>query len=409
MKIKTILGFMAIGAFALTSCNDEVNPPIENGLYLAEATSNKTFSQQTESITVGIDPIQKTLTAKLAKAVSEDVKVTFELDETLIEQYNSKNGTAYQLIPSASLDFEEGKEIVIPAGKVASESEVFTIRYTKSPNAEVYAIPVRMRYISGPVDIVGNSDHILYLLAAPNIQKSIIVHRGNETSFQIPEVTANEFTIEFWVKVNNKTGWVPSESEPWFGFGKGNDPSKSKRQRIFGDNCGPITVGDVLLRWWADGASGIGPTLQFQTSKGYFDSNEWWEADTWYHIAYTWDGKTARLYKDGVQDRENGQEGPFVFKNVNLFNLSGSGSQAWQMEMEMAQIRIWTKCLTPSGIIDGMSRAISSDADGLYAYWPCDEGTGNVLKGSGKAAVDVTVRGTAQWSETMYDFSKPNQ
>lgn len=400
---------MAIGALVVTGCNDEVYSPIENGLYLSEATSNKTFSQQIESITVGLEPIQKTLTAKLAKAVAEDVKVVFELDESLIEQYNSENGTSYQLIPSASLDFEAGREIVIPAGKVASESELFTIRYTKSPNAEVYAIPFRMRYVSGPVNLVGNADHILYLLSAPNLQQSVMVHRGNETSFEIPEIDTKEFTIEFWVKVNNKIGWVPDESLPWFGSGKGNDPGKSKRQQIFGDNCGPITVGDALLRWWADGAAGIAPTLQFQTSNGYFDSNEWWEADTWYHIAYTWNGSKVILYKNGVQDKELGHEGPFVFKNVSLFNLSGSGSRATRMEMEMAQIRLWTKCLTPSAIVDGMSRVVPSDAEDLYAYWPCDEGAGNVLKGGGKVAQEVTVRGNVQWSEKIYDFSNPNK
>lgn len=400
---------MAITALAMVSCNDEINTPIENGLYLAEATSNKTFSQQIENITVGLEPIQKTLTARLAKAVDEDVKVTFELDETLIERYNAKNGTSYQLIPAESLDFESGKEIVIPAGKVSSESEHLTIKYIQSPNAEVYAIPLRMRYVSGPVSIVGNSDHLLYLLATPNIQKSVVVHRGNETNFNIPEIDTKEFTLEFWVKVNNKTSWVPSESEPWFGSGKGNDPSKSRRQKIFGDNCGPITVGDVLLRWWADGAGGIAPTLQFQTSNGYFDSNEWWEADTWYHIAYTWDGSNVILYKDGVQDKVLGHEGPFVFRNVSLFNLSGSGSMAPQMEMEMAQIRIWTKCLGPSGIIDGMSRAVPSDAEGLYAYWPCDDGSGNILEGRGEIALDVTVSGNVEWSENSYDFSNPNK
>ena len=46
MKIKTIFGFMAIGALLVTACNDEAYSPIENGVYLSEVSSNKTFSQQ---------------------------------------------------------------------------------------------------------------------------------------------------------------------------------------------------------------------------------------------------------------------------------------------------------------------------------------------------------------------------
>lgn len=407
MKIKTIFGFMAIGALLVTACNDEAYSPIENGVYLSEASSNKTFSQQVENLTMGIDPINKTLTARLSKAASEDVKVTFELDQSLIDQYNEKYGTDYKMLPSSALEFEAGKTVVIPAGKVAAEPEKFVISYIKSPNAEVYAVPFRMKFVSGPVNIVGNADHVLYLLTAPNIQKSVVVHRSNYASFTIPEVSPKEFTLEFWVKVNNKTTWVPGGDYPWFGS-NGRDPSKSRRQKIFGDNCGPITFDTFFLRWWADGAQKTGPTLQFQADT-YFDSNEWWESDTWYHIAYTWDGSKVILYKNGVADKELGHAGPFLFKNVRLFNLTGSGSQAYSMEMEMAQIRLWTKCLNSSALVDGMSREIPSDADGLYAYWPCNEGEGNVLKGSGVAKTDVTIVGTPEWSANMYDFSNPNK
>ncbi len=409
MNTKTIFTCVSLGALALgvTGCHDEAYPPLENGLYLEEAMSYNTHTQQIENITVDSDPVDKTLTARLAKAASEDVKVVFELDESLIDAYNEKNGTSYQLLPEEYLDFEPGKEVVIPAGMVVASSQELVISPYTTPNAEVYAVPVRMKYISGPVEITGNADHILYLLASPNKQKSIVLHRNCKTTFNIPAAEMSAFTVEFWIKVNNKTNWVPSDRYPWFGS-NGSDPSKPYRQKIFGDNCGPITIGEFMLRWWADGAAKIGPTLQCQLNGSYFDSNEWWEADTWYHIAYTFDGESITLYRNGTVDKTHARPAPFTFENISLFNFAESGSQATAIEVEMAQIRIWSKCLPAANIADGMSRQIPGDSDGLYAYWPCNEGEGNILKGSGKIAQDVTVNGTVGWSDKVYSFANPN-
>lgn len=409
MKLKTIIGCAALGlvAVALSGCNDEDAPAIENGLYLAEATSNKTFNQQIFNLTVDA-ATTRTLTATLAQIAKEDMTVAFELDESLIEAYNEKNGTTYQILPKEYYDFEDGVEAVIPAGKAAAPAVEYTLRPFSCPNGELFAFPLRMKKVSGPVDLVGNANNILLLLDAPNIQKSIVLHRNCKTYFNLPSsVETNAFTIEFWIKVNNKTGWAPSTDYPWFGS-NGQDPSKPYRQKIFGDNCGPISIGGVLLRWWADGANKIGPTLQCQLDGGYFDSNEWWEADTWYHIAYVYDGKYITLYRNGAKDKELGWEKSFTFESGSLFNLAESYSQAHNIEVEMAQIRVWTKAMNSDQITSGMSRLMPADADGLFVYWPCNEGEGNVLKGKGKAGVDVTVSGTMNWSENEYNFAHPN-
>lgn len=405
MKLKTIFGCAALGlaALALSGCNDEIAPAIENGLYLAEATSNKTFNQQVSNLTVGVAQTL-TLTATLAQPADEDETVVFELDESLIEAYNAKNGSEYEMLPSEYLDFKDGVEVVIPAGKTVAQSVEFTIHPYVTPNGETYALPLRMRKVSGPVELVGNANSMLYLLFSPNIQKSVVLHRDCKTYFTLKNSTDTKaFTIEFWVKVNNKTSW---DGKPWFGDENG-DPSKPYRQRIFGDNCGPISIGEVLLRWWADGALKTGPTLQCQLDGSYFDSYEWWEADTWYHIAYVYDGSLITLYKDGaLEGKTLGCNKTFNFASGSLFNLGEQYSQAYNMEMEMAQIRIWNKALTGDQIVSGKSIKISPKADGLLVYWPCDEGTGNVLKGYGSAGVDVTVRGNMNWSSEEYDFSE---
>lgn len=407
MNIKTIFGFAVIAGLAasLSGCNDEAYPVIGNGLFLAEATSNKTFNQQVSNLTVE-DPVTMTLTATLAQIADDDVRAALVLDPSLIEAYNAKNGTAYQMLPDEFLDFENGVEVVIPAGKVVGDAVTFTINPYTTPNAEVYAVPFRIQKLAGSVDVVGNSDHILYLLASPNKQHSFIASRsGNGSlSFDIPAIELSEFTVEFWLKVNNKAGWTTNVG-PWFGTVKNtNDPSARYREMIFTGNSGPITIGELLLRWWSDCdiPGQVGPGLQCQLSDTYFDTDPWWEADTWYHIAYTFDGANVVMYKDGVKHKDKARTKSFNFAHVNLFNFQG-----YYQEMEMAQLRIWSKCLPQATIADGMSRQISADADGLYAYWPFNEGEGTVVKGSGKIALDINAP-NARWSTEVYNFAHPN-
>ena len=174
------------------------------------------------------------------------------------------------------------------------------------------------------------------------------------------------------------------------------------RRLIFADNSAPISFNDVLLRYWADGAKKIAPCLQCQLDGNYFDSEEFWYPDIWYHIAYTYDGSTISLYKDGTLNNSKADSRDFTFNNISLAQSFG-----WNMQVELAQIRLWSKCLTENAIQEGMSRQISGDSDGLIGYWKCDEGKGNVLKDNSPNGNDITLTGIPAWSE-QYNFYHPN-
>lgn len=392
--------YIVMGAIlaSVVGCDDADLSPIDNGLYIQEAAPSDKFDQQMETQLVDEDEVTKTLTVRLVRAIDQDVTVTLDIDQQLLDDYNQKNEADYQVLPQEFRNFE--KTVTIPAGKVSAPVINLTIKPYTTPNGEAYAIPLRIISVEGPVAMKGNANRMLYLLTSPNKQNSIILKRGNKTATTFTsEIPADQWTIEYWLKVDNITGMATGD---WVGLS-----NKWFRNYIYCDGSAPITFNGILPRYWADGVATIAPTLQFHLDNPGFDmdSNEFWWPDTWYHIAYTYDGEKIILYKDGAMDVEKVDARDYTFSRITL----ADGSFGSYMQVEFAQIRLWKKCLTAGAIQDAMSRQIPSDSEGLIGYWKCDEGTGNVLKDSSPNGNHITLNGTPAWSEQKFNFAHPNK
>ena len=403
MNIKNITKYFACSALFLTmaACEDNEYSVIENGVYIAEAAPQDKFNQQIENLLVDDTDIDLKLNIRLAAPLEEEVKISVFADESLIKEYNAKNATTFELLPSQYMEMEQS--VVIPAGETSAAPVTLTIKPFDTPNNESYAVPVRIKVESGAVSTVGSANKLLYLLKTPNKQKSVILNGREKQSQFKAAIPTDAWTFEYWIKVNNNTG-RPTGS--WEG-----ESNKRFRSQIFGDNSAPIHLscgnGEyLLLRYWSDGVKKIAPTLQCQMNGSYFDSSEFWWPDTWYHIAYTYDGETLSLYKDG--ELNNSLK---VSKSFDFNKITFCSSFPYQMQVEFAQIRLWNQCLNGSMIKDGMSRQMPSDSEGLIGYWKCDEAEGNVIKDSSKNGNDIDFTGstTVSWSEHTYNFSNPNK
>lgn len=376
-------------------CDDAEMKAIDNGLYIQEAAPSNKFDQQIITQLVDDEEVIKTLTVRLVRAMDHDVTVTLDIDPQLLEDYNNKNEANYLVLPEEYRNFE--KTVTISAGNVSAPVVNLIIKPYSSSNGEAYAIPIRITSVDGPVEMKGNANHLLYLLTSPHRQKAVIIKKGNRTvktfSTAIP---MEQWTFEYWVKVDNITGRPTGD---WEGLG-----NKNFRARIFVPDSQPLTFSDLTLRYYADGANVQIPILQFQNSAGHFDTTGFWWPDTWYHIAYTYDGTTVTVYKDGVKDNSLANSIDWTFKSLSF----AIGSFGYEQQVEFAQIRMWKKCLSENVIKDNMSRQVAGDSDGLIGYWKCDEGTGNELKDSSPNQNHVTLGGTPQWSEQI-NFSHPNK
>lgn len=376
-------------------CDDAEMKTIDNGLYIQEAAPSNKFDQQIITQLVDDEEVVKTLTVRLVRAMDHDVTVTLDIDPQLLEDYNNKNEANYLVLPEEYRNFE--KTVTISAGNVSAPVIDLTIKPYSSSNGEAYAIPIRITSVDGPVEMKGNANHLLYLLTSPHRQKAVIIKRGNRTTKTFSTaIPMEQWTFEYWVKVDNITGRPTGD---WEGLG-----NKNFRARIFVPDSQPLTFSDLTLRYYADGANVQIPILQFQNSAGHFDTTGFWWPDTWYHIAYTYDGTTVTVYKDGVKDNSLANSIDWTFKSLSF----AIGSFGYEQQVEFAQIRMWKKCLSENVIKDNMSRQVAGDSDGLIGYWKCDEGTGNELKDSSPNQNHVTLGGTPQWSEQI-NFSHPNK
>ena len=403
MKLK-YFSSLALGAlsFFVGACNDAEYSEIENGVYIAEASPMDNYVQQVELQMVDEANVNRTFTVRMQRPASQDVQVKLEFDTTMIDAYNAKNSTAYQMLPAKYIDMPQ-MEAVIAAGQVSAPSLTMSIKPFTTPNQEQFAIPVRISSVVG-AQATGNGNKLLLLLSSPLKQKSVVLSARNSHTFNFKgDIAAPTWSFEFWLKVNNKTG---RPTEPWFGTAA-SDPQRDKRAQIFGDNSAPIHLSgteSVLLRYWADGVKKTGPTLQCQLDGPYMDSSEFWYPDTWYHIVYTYDGKTLTLYKDGEVDVTKEVSKNFIFKTLSFCSSFGPS-----MEIELTQIRLWNKALTKNAIKDGMSRQLPGNSDGLVGYWPCDEGEGTVLKDHTSNGNDIDFGDKKpSWSGKVYNFAHPN-
>lgn len=409
MKYSNIIKYLSVGLVAVVAmgCHDEKYKPISNGVYLEEAAPLDKHNQQVETVVVDEGEVVKTLTARLARPADEDIQVKFTLDESILEAYNAANNLNYQMLPEEFRTLDEVSTIV--KGTVAALPVELTIKPFTTPNDELYAVPVRMSIVSGSESIRGNADKMLYLLSSPLKQNSIVLGSGDIRTPFNKEFPGEKWSLEFWLKVNNKTSWQVQSWEEW----QGNDEDgrhnarRNKRAQIFGDNAAPISFDNIMFRYWADGSQKIAPTLQAQAS-AFMDSNEWWYPDTWFHLAYTWDQETGTLtlYKNGSVDvSKSGMNENFKFSTISL-----CGSFGWQMEVEFAQIRLWGKTLSENDIKNSMSRSVPVDSEGLIAYWKCDSADGNRLLDSGPNGIhiDLSRNNKARLSDKVYNFSHPN-
>jgi Domain of unknown function (DUF1735)/F5/8 type C domain len=81
------------------------------------------------------------------KYPSQDITVDFKLDNNLIDQYNSKNGTSYQAMPTDKYTIS-GLTTVIPAGRTTSNPVSISIKTKDLVKDAEYMFPIVLSSVS---------------------------------------------------------------------------------------------------------------------------------------------------------------------------------------------------------------------------------------------------------------------
>jgi len=97
----------------------------------------------------------------------------------------------------------------------------------------------------------------------------------------------------------------------------------------------------------------------------------------WQHLAITYDGNEVKTYLNGqLQYSKAIASMPTIFKN---YTLGRSRSADKYFCGELSDVRLWDRALTAEEIQAAMDRRLVGNEDGLVAYWPLDEGTGETI------------------------------
>ncbi|KAB2808170.1 MAG: DUF1735 domain-containing protein, partial [Paludibacter sp.] len=99
--------------------------------------------------TVENTPATYTVTASATGKVTEDVKVVFAQDNSLVEAYNEEHKTSYYAIPESAVEVD-ATEGVIKAGSASSTGiHVRVVSTEDFIDGRVYVIPVTIKSVSG--------------------------------------------------------------------------------------------------------------------------------------------------------------------------------------------------------------------------------------------------------------------
>lgn len=191
MNLKNWIITLVLSGGLFTACSDEVvigqideNKYTTNDGeimgYISDSNGKRMFTN-VEFRSQGNVAFHLKTTEKLTAETS--VEVTY--DETVLAEYNTQNGTEYEIFPKNQVSFEDGGIIKLAAGSVKSSD--MQINYTSDgslSSEKTYVIPLRMKVASGDLklpeadqtrlifvkDLTGIPDCIKYVDGAPGVK-----------------------------------------------------------------------------------------------------------------------------------------------------------------------------------------------------------------------------------------------
>lgn len=125
-------------------------------------------------------------------------------------------------------------------------------------------------------------------------------------------------------------------------------------------------------------------------------------ANTWYHVAATFDGSVMKVYVDGVEWGSNAVSG-----NISDYatSLNIGASSGLELNGQLDEMRIWDIGRTQTQILDNKDIQLEGNEANLIGYWNFDQGAGST------ALVDKTNNsndGALTNMDPSVDWTLPN-
>ena len=417
-------------AMVLASCSrfDAVDRVFENSAYLNVSATDQT---QLATFNNRIDETSLSLAVQLAYPADKDIAATVSVDASLVDEYNHRYSTSYEMLPSQYYDFPD-KTVTVSAGRVSSETVEILFKGLTGEGEDntgameldkTWILPVKVT--SGDIDVMGSASVAYYLVK----RTSAITMAAQLTDNWIKFPKMNEVGGPVAAAYNGLTA-ITYEAFIYI--------DKFDTENSFGD-CNISTVMGVeqylLLRigdtnferrqLQFDG-SGNGSQFGKLPSKG--DPAKNLSAGQWYHVACAYDQatRTARIFLNGElidEAKDVGVTGASEENRINLamrgmegatnaeyeFFIGKSYNDFRPLQGKIAEARVW-KCARTQEEIKANMQGISNPEDeaDLIGYWKFDEGEGNTVKDYSSVGNDGVSETDIIWPQGIEipDFKK---
>ncbi len=390
--------YFGIMSLAIAACNrfDPVERVFPNSLYLdvsaMEETHQANFNSRTPTGT-------QELAVVMSYPADNDITATVAVDASLVDTYNHRYGTDYQLLPSQYLDFG-GQTVTIEAGRTTSET--VTIGFTgllgegedQTGAMEIdktWLLPVRVT--SDDMAVMDGSSVAYYLVkrtsaitVAARLTDNWINFPLLDTPGDIADVYNNMTAITYEALINIDK------------FDTKNDFGDCNISSIMGvEQYLLLRIGDASFDRQCLQFDGSGNGSSFGKIPLKPDSDCKIEIGQWYHVACTYDqaARTARIYLNGemvVESKDVGITGSSEDNRITLAMRALGMEEAYQffigksyndyrpLQGSIAEARVWSVARTQQEIWDNMYRITDPENHPeLIGYWKFDEGSGNTV------------------------------
>ncbi len=372
-----ILGCLAVGSLAFTSCgNDADYDTLNNQAYIEQTETNANTSKK---IVLGIDPISVNLSVRISDRAQQDCNFKLIADTAALSKYNAKNSTTFKMLPETSYKLEK-TEVTIGTGMSRSESfglSILPLTDELKNTGAKYAIAFRLESTDGRVNVLEPGSEIVYILDQVVYQDVPVFNSANNGEFHFSEDLAlEEWTLEFCVNID-KLGQ---------GIGELNN------QQLFGGWGADGKDGEIYTRF--GDAPLEGNRLQIKTQGTQMNSNMKFSENQWYHLAFVCSGKRLTLYVDGQPD--NAMDLPGKVVNLGKDKCTFGNQDYLKANVMVSELRLWKRSLSQIEIQNNMYSLDPSSED-LFAYFKLNEGEGNDFKDFSPNNNKFHAVGNTQW------------
>lgn len=367
LKYVVVAAFMAI---ATVSCqiNNHEDSSFDSKLYID--SDDMVVTMLFKSVWASYE---QELAVAIPHLATQQIDVTFAVDESLVSQYNSHYGASAVVLPAENYVIEDNS-VIIYENTVNSTTMPISFKDLDQLSINtVYVLPVAISSASN-IDVLESKSVMYYqFMGAASI--NVVADLGSNGNSLLIEEWANPdavmdmdvATIEMLINLSE----APDYNTGFFCLYEAG--SNSKETWFIRSEGGRLDV---------DGTTSNGTsTSTFRSKAGTGEPDPSTFVNKWTHIAVVYDSVNSKVkvYIDGVQYREDSQ----AMKDIDLgYTPFMLGTEYYPdrlnryMRGKMSEVRIWNYERSAEEIANNPYE-VDADSEGLQAYWKFDDGAGD--------------------------------